>query len=186
MGVLGFAFLNAGSRAFRDSIFIFILKLVYNNRSGPNRSEGRIFTLSLSPTEWNSPDLMSLAGVESTRIPTPLTPHLQCKNPFLTLLDLHLRCLERGTEGAVCPLCRMYRELLFVINYVLRPVASSVVCGLGRSVCVCVEKETEHNFAGKRSCTFETITMAPIQAKVSMLKLSIRATSDLVYGIFGL
>lgn len=39
------------------------------------------------------------------------------------------------------------------------------------SVCVCVEKETAHNFAGKRSCTFETITMAPIQTKVCMLAL---------------
>ncbi|CAN0157101.1 unnamed protein product, partial [Laminaria digitata] len=34
------------------------------------------------------------------------------------------------------------------------------------NVCICVEKATAHNFAGKRSCTFETITMAPIQAKV--------------------
>lgn len=37
------------------------------------------------------------------------------------------------------------------------------------SVCICVEKKTQHNFAGKRSCTFETITMAPIQAKVCVL-----------------
>eukprot|EP00752_Nemacystus_decipiens_P008249 g7376.t1 len=34
------------------------------------------------------------------------------------------------------------------------------------SVCICVEKKTRHNFAGKRSCAFETITMAPIQAKL--------------------
>lgn len=44
------------------------------------------------------------------------------------------------------------------------------VCSLGvslfGSVCICVEKETTHNFGGKRSCTFETITMAPIQTKV--------------------
>ncbi|CAM9717427.1 unnamed protein product, partial [Hapterophycus canaliculatus] len=34
------------------------------------------------------------------------------------------------------------------------------------NVCICVEKKTPHNFAGKRSCTFETITMAPIQTKL--------------------
>lgn len=34
------------------------------------------------------------------------------------------------------------------------------------SICICVEKKTAHNFGGKRSCTFETITMAPIQTKV--------------------
>eukprot|EP00752_Nemacystus_decipiens_P016215 g14500.t1 len=34
------------------------------------------------------------------------------------------------------------------------------------NICICVEKETRHNFAGKRSCTFETITMAPIQTKL--------------------
>ncbi|CAN0328409.1 unnamed protein product, partial [Discosporangium mesarthrocarpum] len=34
------------------------------------------------------------------------------------------------------------------------------------SVCICVEKETDFAFAGKRHCTFETITLAPIQAKL--------------------
>lgn len=40
------------------------------------------------------------------------------------------------------------------------------------SVCICVEKTTQHNFAGKRSCTFETITMAPIQTKVCAASLA--------------
>lgn len=56
-------------------------------------------------------------------------------------------------------------------------------------MCVCVEKETEHNFAGKRSCTFETITMAPIQAKVSVScqfgKRDIRFATDSVNERFG-
>ncbi|CAM9226800.1 unnamed protein product [Choristocarpus tenellus] len=40
------------------------------------------------------------------------------------------------------------------------------------SVCICVEKKTDFTFAGRRRCTFETITWAPIQNKlidVSML-----------------
>ncbi|CAM9181008.1 unnamed protein product [Ectocarpus sp. 6 AP-2014] len=49
------------------------------------------------------------------------------------------------------------------------------------NVCICVEKKTQHNFAGKRSCTFETITMAPIQTKlidVSMLTTQEREWLD--------
>ncbi|CAM9544006.1 unnamed protein product, partial [Ectocarpus fasciculatus] len=44
------------------------------------------------------------------------------------------------------------------------------------NVCICVEKKTQHNFAGKRSCTFETITMAPIQTK--LIDVSLLTTQE--------